>query len=72
MGGSESFQAIKTHLDQSHEQVAAPLGEMEGKKKKKTGRLRKKFSPGEEAGSNSNGEYDSFHFYTHLQIISSF
>lgn len=35
VGGSESFQAIKTHLDQSHEQVAAPLGEMEGKKKKK-------------------------------------
>ena len=33
MGGSESFQAIKTHLDQSHEQVAAPLGEMEEKKK---------------------------------------
>lgn len=71
MGGSESFQAIKTHLDQSHEQVAAPLGEMEGKKKK-TGRLRKKISLEEEAGSNSNGEYDSFHFYTHLQIINSF
>ena len=53
MGGSESFQAIKTHLDQSHEQVAAPLGEME--EKKKMGRLWKKFSLEEEAGSNSNG-----------------
>lgn len=54
MGGSESFQAIKTHLDQSHEQVAAPLGETE-EKKKKMGRLWKKFSLEEEAGSNSNG-----------------
>lgn len=39
MGGSESFQAIKTHLYQSPEQVASPLGRTEekgGAEKKKT------------------------------------
>lgn len=49
VGGSESFQAIKTHLDQIPEQVAAPLWGAEGKGVERKTTLR------EEAGSNSNG-----------------